>query len=97
MSKIEINRWKDSAYLSLSNNEESIYKTGNFYFVVTTEQKEYLEDNISEIDDWCLSNMEDIPHTIKFEPFCDGTEDVFTCDCYFDIDELNEGLKGEIE
>lgn len=83
MSKIEINRWKDSASESWINNEESVKKNGVLYFYVTTEQKEYLDDHISEVDGWCERTIGEIPHTIRFEEDWDGTETCYTCECYF--------------
>lgn len=79
MKDFFINRWKDSASESFAQNGDNIEKNGCFYFQITTEQKEYLEKHISDIDDWCEQTIGEIPTTIMFEPF-DGE---YTCDCYF--------------
>ena len=79
MNKIEIMRWKDSA----GENENSVVKNGVFYFSITTEQKEYLESHIDEIDGWCERTIGEIPHTIRFEEDWDGLQKCFTCECYF--------------
>lgn len=84
MKKYEINRWKDSATESWSQNKESVKKNGVLYFYVTTEQKEYLDNHTNEIDEWCESAIGEIPHTIRFEEDWDGTETCYTCECYFD-------------
>lgn len=86
MSKIEINRWKDSAGESWNWNEESVKKDGAFYFSITTEQKEYLESHTDEIDGWCERTIGEIPHAIRFEEDWDSNsnEACYTCECYFD-------------
>lgn len=77
-----ISDWKESASMALSqigvNNNE-------FSFEVTQAQKEYLEEgHLKELDEWCNRHIEMIPTTVRFEPFWNGTEDAYTCDCYFD-------------
>lgn len=84
MSKIDIMRWKDSAGMSWINNERSVAETGYFTFEITVEQKEYLEVHINKVDGWCEHTIGETPVAIKFEPFWNGMEDVFTCDCYFE-------------
>ena len=85
MSQIEINRWKDSASMSWSANEKEARKNGYFTFEVTAEQKEHLEKNhVKEVDEWCKNNFGEETVAIKFEPFFNGTEDVYTCECYFE-------------
>ena len=57
----------------------------NLSYFVSSNGKEYLEEgHLVEVDGWCNQNINMIPHTIKFEPFWNGTEDAYTCDCYFD-------------
>ena len=75
--------WKDSASLSLSSNHDSVVKNGSFYFELSVEEKEYLESHLNEIDEWCEIVFEKSPHTIVFEPFWNGVENVYTCNCYF--------------
>ena len=88
--KHSIEIWKESAGMSWTHNDSSVVKTGYFPFEVTVEQKEYLESHISDIDTWCEKTIGVIPHTIKFEPFNNGIEDEFTCDCYFDQEEFEK-------
>ena len=77
-----ISDWKESASDALAQNGVN---DNEFSFEVTSEQKEYLEEgHLVEVDGWCNQNINMIPHTIKFEPFWNGTEDAYTCDCYFD-------------
>lgn len=83
MNSYVINRWKDSASMSWSHNEKSVIENGYFTFEITVEQKDYLESHINEIDEWCERVIGEAPVTIVFEPFWNGLEDVFTCDCYF--------------
>ncbi len=90
-----INRWKDSASESLSQNEKRVKETGYFPFYVTTEQKEYLEKHTDEIDEWCERAISEIPTAIRFEEDWDGNETCYTCECYFDkwyeiTDEIKE-------
>lgn len=84
MRKSEIMRWKDSAGESWSHNEESVKKTGYFPFEITTEQKEYLESHINEIDGWCERTIGETPVTISFEQDNVDCEDGFDCECYFE-------------
>lgn len=73
--------WKESASEAFAQNG---IKDNEFSFEVTSEQKEYLEEgHLKELDDWCDEHFDQIPHTVKFEPFFNGVEDVFTCECYF--------------
>lgn len=86
MKKNEINRWKDSANESWSMNERCIKKNGVMYFFVTVDQKEYLENNIDEIDNWCENTIGEIPVTIRFNEDWDeyDGETSYICECYFD-------------
>lgn len=86
MKMYEINRWKDSATESWTQNEKSVKKSGVLYFYVTTEQKEYLDNHTNEIDEWCESAIGEIPHTIRFQEDWDeyDNETSFICECYFD-------------
>ena len=72
--------WKESASEAFAQNG---VKDNEFSFEVTSEQKEYLEEHMEELDDWCDEHFDQIPHTVRFEPFFNGVEDVFTCECYF--------------
>lgn len=76
-----ISDWKESASMALTQGG---IVGSEFSFEVTSEQKEYLEGHLEELDGWCNQNIEMIPTTVKFEPFQNGTEDAYTCDCYFD-------------
>lgn len=86
MNQTIINRWKDSASESFANNGEHAKESGCFTFEVTAEQKEYLEDNINEIDEFCKDedHFGEETASIRFEPFFNGEDEVFTCECYFD-------------
>lgn len=79
----KVNQWKESAGMAFEQNEKYIKENNEFYFEVTTEQKDYLEEHMEELDEWCNNTLEMIPHTVEFEPFWNGVEDVYTCDCYF--------------
>lgn len=80
--------WQDSANNSWGMNENCIKKNGVLYFYIVTEQKEYLENHIDEIDDWCERTIGEIPHTIKFQEDWDEYDGEFGyyCQCYFDRD-----------
>ena len=83
MSKIMINRWKDSANESFAQNGMMINPNApTISFEITVGQKEYLENHISEVNEWCDDKFGVTPHEVKFEPFWNGMEDVYTCDCY---------------
>lgn len=85
MTKFIKDSWKDSFMESFSHNGEHCKETDFFSFEVTHDQKEYLEDShCVPVDDMCDEYFGKEPHTIKFEPFWNGMEDVYTCDCYFD-------------
>ena len=83
MNQLIIERWKDSFRDAFACNGEHCKETGFFCFEITVEQKEYLEDHIELIDAMCEDYFDKVPHTIKFEPFNNGMEYVYTCDCYF--------------
>ena len=73
--------WKESASEAFAQNG---VKNNEFSFEVTSEQKEYLEEgHLKELDNWCYQHFKMIPDTVRFEPFHNGVEDVYTCECYF--------------
>lgn len=74
---VKAQQWVQSAELSNPLN-------GEFFFEVTNEQKEYMEDHISEVDEKLKHMIGVVPHTIKFEPFWNGIEDGYMCECYYD-------------
>ena len=89
MNNYKINRWKDSAnesFLMVGRSLGSFTFSGYLPFYVDTEQKEYLENHIDEIDDWCEDERHfgKKPVTIKFEEDWDGMEKCYTCECYFE-------------
>lgn len=60
-------------------------KVGNeLSFEVTEGQKEYMESHMDEVDEKLGRKFGEAPHTIRFEKFFNGSEDVYTCECYFD-------------
>lgn len=75
-----ISDWKESASEAFAQNG---VKDNEFYFEVTTEEKDYIEEHMEELDGWCNNHFEMIPHKVRFEPFFNGVEDVYTCECYF--------------
>lgn len=71
------NMWYQSA--------EIAEKVGNeLSFEVTEGQKEYMESHMDEVDEKLESRFDEAPHTVRFEPFFNGVEDAFICECYFD-------------
>ena len=79
----KVTQWKESAGESFAQNSENAIKNCEFYFEVTTEQKEYLEEHFEELDGWFNVQFGLVPHTYKFEPFWNGTADVYTCEAYW--------------
>jgi len=90
MTNIKINGWKDSASESWSMNEKSVKKSGVLYFFITIEQKEYLENHINLIDEWCKSNAGKETVSIRFQEDWDeyDGETSYICECYFDDDDI---------
>lgn len=84
MNKIEIMRWKDSAGESWTQNEMRVMEVGYFPFDISTEQKEYLESHVHEIDEWCERTIGETPVAIRFEEENQGNEDGYNCECYFE-------------
>ena len=75
-----LNHWKESASEAFTQNG---VKNNEFYFEVTAEEKDYLEEHLEELDSWCNNHFDKTPDTVRFEPFFNGVEDCFTCECYF--------------
>lgn len=79
MNKVNF-EWKESASEAFAQNG---VKDNEFEFEVTEQQKDYLEEHMEELDGWCNSHLDKIPHTVRFEQFFNGVEDAYTCECYF--------------
>lgn len=69
------NRW----YAALETVSPDI-EAGGMSFIVTKEQKAYMEAHMDEVDDWCERTIGEIPHTVMFEAYA---EDEYECYCYF--------------
>lgn len=79
-----ISDWKESAEESYAQNLKKAVENSEFSFEVTEEQKEHLEENhFVELDGWFSCHFGFVPHTYRFEKFWNGTEDVYTCEAYW--------------
>ncbi len=57
------------------------FEAGGMSFIVTKEQKAYMEAHMDEVDNRLESRFGFVPHTVMFEPYA---EDGYECYCYFD-------------
>lgn len=72
--------WQESANESFADNG---VRNNKFMFEVTEPQKDYLEEHMEELDEWCNNHVGKIPHTVRFDSFWTGVEDLYDCECYF--------------
>lgn len=76
--------WRNSANESFAQNYKHAIANHEFSFEISEAQEyELFLNEYVELDEWFENNFGFKPHTYKFEPFWNGSEDAYICVAYW--------------